>query len=104
MALSASRRTNCDAAAVSAVYPVRTGIPFLGFVVYPEHRRLARTNGVRFARRWRRMLDRYAAGRLARGPMQDTLRAWIAHASHADTWGLRRALISSQPVRVPRPR
>ena len=41
----------------STVYPVATGIPFLGFRVYPDHRRLKRRNGVAFARRlrgWRR--------------------------------------------------
>ena len=39
----------------STVYPVTGGIPFLGFRVYPDHRRLKRRNGVAFARRLRRL-------------------------------------------------
>jgi hypothetical protein len=31
--------------------PVTEGIPFLGFIVFPERRRLKRRNGVNFARR-----------------------------------------------------
>ena len=76
------------------VYPVRTGIPFLGFRVYPTYRRL-RADNVRLARR--RLQRQHAlvlAGRLSHARLQESLRAWIAHASHADTWRLRRRLLA----------
>ena len=44
----------------TSIYPVGNGIPFLGFQVFPDHRRLERANGVRFQRRVRPLLQRYA--------------------------------------------
>ena len=45
--------------------PVTEGIPFLGFVVYPEHRRLKRRKGIHYRRRFERLVGDYAAGYLA---------------------------------------
>jgi len=39
--------------------PVTEGVPFLGFVVYPERRRLKRRKGIYFQRRLRRQLAAY---------------------------------------------
>lgn len=80
------------------VYPTAEGIPFLGFRVYPDHRRLKRTKGVAFSRRWRALVQAYAAGEIERERLEASLRGWIAHARHGDTYGLRRALISSMPI------
>jgi len=44
--------------------PVVTGIPWLGFVVYPTHRLLKRRNAVRYSRRFARNLARVRAGEL----------------------------------------
>jgi hypothetical protein len=75
------------------VYPVRTGIPWLGFRIYPTHRRLLRRNVKAFARRLRAQRDAYRAGQLSAKEMQRSLQAWIAHARHGDTYHLRRALL-----------
>lgn len=85
----------------TAIQPVYTGIPFLGFEVFPDHRRLARRNGLRFQRRWPRLLAAYRNRLITRQQLEASLQAWIAHASHGDTWGLRRRLISGR--RRPRP-
>jgi RNA-directed DNA polymerase len=82
----------------STVYPVTNGIPFLGFVTYPTHRLLKRRNGVAFARRFRGQLADLAAGRIDYPDLHASVRGWLAHASHGDTYGLRRALLSSQPI------
>jgi retron-type reverse transcriptase len=77
----------------STVYPVRSGIPFLGFRVFPTHRRL-RTDNVRLARRrLYRNRAAYQAGRLSAAKFRQSLQAWIAHASHGDTYRLRSALL-----------
>jgi RNA-directed DNA polymerase len=80
------------------VFPVAEGIPFLGFRVYPDHRRLKRTKGVAFGRRWRALTRAYVAGEVTREQLEASLQGWIAHARHGDTYGLRRALISSTPI------
>ena len=46
------------------IYPVATGIPFLGFRLYPTYRRLKRPNVVRFMRRMRRLFRSYADGQV----------------------------------------
>ncbi len=87
----------------STVYPVTTGIPFLGFRVYPHKRRLKRRNGVAFARRFRVQRDRLAAGEITYEQLRQSVQGWIAHAAHGDTEGLRRALVTAHPIpRSPR--
>jgi RNA-directed DNA polymerase len=85
----------------AVVFPVSTGIPFLGWRVYPDHRRLKRRNGVAFQRRFARLLADVAAGRISWDEFHASVNGWIAHVAHGDTWGLRRALLSS--VVLPRP-
>lgn len=78
----------------SAIYPVTTGMPFLGYRIFPDHRRL-RAENVRLARRrLRRNRDRYHAGEIDAGQFQASLLAWAAHADHADTYRLRRRLLA----------
>jgi hypothetical protein len=83
----------------SAVIPVLTGIPFLGFRVYPNHRRLRRRNGVAFERRYRGLRAAYTAGEITFARVSASVQGWVAHAAHGDTYGLRRALLS--PVIAP---
>lgn len=80
--------------AESGVFPVATGIPFLGFRVYPDHRRLRRRNGMAFARRYRRLRAAYTAGQISFERLTASVRGWVAHAAHGDTYGLRRALLA----------
>ena len=82
----------------AAVFPVSTGIPFLGWRVYPSYRRLKRRNGVAFQRRFTQMRRDLAAGRLSRDKLHQSIQSWIAHVSHGKTWGLRRSLLS-HPLR-----
>lgn len=84
--------------AKSRVYPVRTGIPFLGFIVYPDYRRLRRSAGLAFARRFRRKIRAYAAGQLSRERLDCSVQGWLGHVRHGDTYGLRRAILSSRLI------
>jgi retron-type reverse transcriptase len=82
----------------STVYPVTNGIPFLGFHVYPTHRRLKRRNGVAFARRLRGIVDALARGEISHEELNHRVQGWVAHAAHGDTYGLRRSLLSQEPI------
>jgi len=75
------------------VYPVCAGIPWLGFRIYPDYRRLSRRNIKTFMRRFRAQRDAYHRGELSLGKVRESLRAWIAHAQHGDTYRLRRRLL-----------
>jgi retron-type reverse transcriptase len=61
------------------VYPVTEGTLFLGFQVFPDRRRLDPANVARFRRRRAKKT-------------WEQLRAWAAHAGHANTVALRRSL------------
>ncbi|MCB9150921.1 MAG: RNA-directed DNA polymerase [Caldilineaceae bacterium] len=74
------------------VRPTSEGVRFLGFFVFPQHRRLLRRKGVYYQRKLRRMQALYEAGRLSRVDYVDSLRGWINHVRYGDTWGLRRKL------------
>jgi len=79
----------------AAVYPTATGIPFLGWRVYPDHLRLKRRNGVAFQRRYARLRREFAAGQIPMAQLNASVQGWIAHVQHGQTWGLRRALLNS---------
>ena len=82
---------------------------FLGFVLLPGGwRRLPEGNVRRFRNRLRGLRDRWRQGRVEPDEVQQRVNAWVAHASHADTWRLRRAIFrggwfdpSREPDRPP---
>ena len=78
----------------STVYPVAAGVPFLGFRLYPGHRLLKRRNGVNFQRRLARYHRAYGRGEMGFDDLRQRVQGWLAHVSAADTWGLRRSLLS----------
>jgi RNA-directed DNA polymerase len=82
----------------AAVAPVTAGIPFLGFQVFPDHRRLRRRNGVAFAARLHQMRAEYDAGTLSFEAVTARIRGWVAHVSHGDTWRLRTMLLSGRSL------
>ena len=75
--------------------PVTEGIPFLGFVVFPTHRRLKRRKVIHYRRRLRAMLRAYSDGTLPADQVAASILGWINHARYGDTWGLRRAVLEN---------
>jgi len=66
---------------------------FLGFMLHEDGgRMLPEENVHRFRGRLRSLRDRWRAGTINRGGVDARIGAWIAHASHADTWRLRHAI------------
>jgi retron-type reverse transcriptase len=75
------------------------GLPFLGFVVFRDRRRLRGEAVRRFVDRCGRM----AAGRLPGIDIGRSVAAWAEHASHGDTWPLVADLLGRRlrwPVRT----
>jgi len=75
------------------VLPVRWGVPFLGWRLYPDHRRLRRSTGVRFQRRLRELAAAYGRGEVELADVRASVASWIGHLKHGNTWGLRRKLL-----------
>jgi hypothetical protein len=80
--------------------PVQTGLPFLGFVLFPDHRRLKQRNGIAFRRRLVWMAQAQRAGSLDLSRLQASLSGWLNHVRYGDTWGLRRAVLASANLLV----
>ena len=71
------------------VIPCEHGIPWLGFVVYPTHRRIKARNVVKFSQRLRARWKDYCAGEITFAEFDSSVQGWINHVRYADTWGLR---------------
>jgi RNA-directed DNA polymerase len=84
------------------VRPVKDGIPFLGFVVFPERRRLSRRRGTAYARRLRTMVRRLDHGEIDQDRVSSSINGWINHARYGNTVGLRRALLERLSFSVSR--
>lgn len=74
--------------------PTRLGVDFAGYIVFADGRIRVRTSTARrFQRRYRRM--RWEVRHRGRPAAQVTrsVKAWVAHAAHAQSVGLRRAVL-----------
>jgi len=79
------------------VAPVTEGCDFMGYRIWPSHRRLRAANGYRFQRRLKAMGKDYRSGETSLQEVNARIMSWIGHASHADTWRLRCALFAKVP-------
>ena len=76
--------------------PVSEGIPFLGFVIYPELRRLKRRKGIYFQRKLQDLISGYQAGEIPLPEVSAHVRGWINHARYGNTVGLRKAILRNR--------
>jgi RNA-directed DNA polymerase len=87
---------------VAHVLPVAAGIPWLGFVACPTHRRI-KARKVRFASRTlHRRLSDYLDRTISFAELDASVQRWINHVRYADPWGLRRHVLDGlRFARVP---
>lgn len=87
-------RTN----AKTQIFPVSAGrgrgLDFLGYHMWPTHRRLRKSSIRRIVRTLKKARQLYAAGEIELDQVQASVRSWVAHASNADAYGLRSRLLS----------
>lgn len=80
--------------------PCAEGIPFLGFVVYPERRRLKRRQGIAYERRLRPLVD--GSGDENADRMRLSLAGWTNYLRYGNTVGMRKALLARVGMRLER--
>ncbi len=73
--------------------PVTEGIPFLGFIVFPQHRRLKRRKGIYFQRKYHRLLQAFQEKKLPLAEVTVQVRSWVNHVRYGNTVGLRKAVL-----------
>ncbi len=75
------------------ILPCAEPSQFLGLELHPDgRRRLPEDNVRRFRNRLRGLRDQWRTGTIGFEDVDARIRAWIAHAEHADTWRLRHAI------------
>jgi hypothetical protein len=67
------------------VIPVNSGIPWLGFILYPTHRRLKARKVHNFSRRLQNRWKAYCAGEITFAEFDATVQGWINHVRYGDT-------------------
>jgi RNA-directed DNA polymerase len=81
-------------------HPVSNGVGFLGFLIWPERRRVKRRKVVHAMRRLRHLVEEVEAGTASVSELSEFIRSWLAHVQRANTVGLRRATIGRIRVRL----
>jgi retron-type reverse transcriptase len=77
---------------------VSDGMPFLGFRLYPQHRRIKRRKVVHYRRKLRYLTAQAAQSFAKQERLKASMLGWINHVRHGDSWGLRRSVLK---IRVP---
>lgn len=79
------------------VFPISTqrgrALDFLGYRIYSTHRLLRRCSVKRIKTKLKKYRRQYAAGEINLSDINPNIQSWLGHASHADTLGLRTALL-----------
>ena len=84
-------------------HPVTEGIPFLGFHIFPDRRRLKRRKGIQFQRKFKRLTEQYQRGEISMETMTASVRGWVNHVRYGNTVGLRKKMLGDQPIPRPHP-
>jgi retron-type reverse transcriptase len=70
-------------------HPVETGIPFLGFRLFPDYRRVKQRKGFAYCRKLRHLMLASS-----RETVRASVQGWINHVRYADTIHLRQSMLS----------
>lgn len=70
------------------IYPTKTGVDFVGFIIYPNSMRLRGSSVRRFKKRYRKQLNGLLTKKIGLYAIQVSFQAWTAHASHAKSEAL----------------
>jgi hypothetical protein len=73
--------------------PTYCGIPFLGFQVFPDYRRVKRRKAVHARRTLQQKAKQYKQDEISLDQMRSSVHGWINHVRYADSWGLRKAIL-----------
>ncbi|MFK7843961.1 MAG: reverse transcriptase domain-containing protein, partial [Rhodothermales bacterium] len=77
--------------------PVTEGIPFLGFIIFPESIRLKRRKGIYYKHKLKRLLSSGADAET----IQASIQGWRNHVRYGNTAGLQQAMLSNLVVPTP---
>lgn len=100
--LTLNRKTQVFPVAGTTGHPNQgRAIDWLGFRLWPDHRRLKRDSILRMRRHLKALASAYHQGLIPLERVNATLHAWVGHAQHADSWRIRQQLTQALVLRPP---
>jgi RNA-directed DNA polymerase len=79
--------------------PVEQGIPWLGFIVYPQYRRVKARNVRYFSARLQDRWQAFCEGAISFPEFDSSVQGWINHVRYADSWGLRKHVLGKALIK-----
>ncbi len=76
------------------VIPVVHGIPWLGFIIHPDFRRVKSRKIRHSSRRLAERYETWRAGKISFADFDASVQGWINHVRYADSWQLREKVLS----------
>ena len=84
--------------AKTQIFPVSAtngrALDFLGYQMWPTHRRVRKSSISRIHRKIRFMKKQYGKGRISADRIRASITSWLAHVSHAQSYGLRKSILA----------
>ncbi len=77
------------------VIPVTQGIPWLGFVVYRQYRKLKSRKVVYASRNLNAQYALWKQGKISFAEFDSRIKGWVNYVSYADSWGLRKHILNA---------
>ena len=85
--------------AKTQLFSIGTGhgraLDFLGYRIWPNHRKLRKSSALRIQRALWHYARLYRQGKARLSDVRPMVQSWIGHAGHANTYGLRKAVLGS---------
>jgi hypothetical protein len=75
------------------IWPVQKGTDWLGYRVYPTHRRVRRSNVKRFQQRLQLLTEAYRRREIELEKVKASIMSWLGHVEHADSYHLRQQVL-----------
>jgi len=77
------------------VTPVNHGVPWLGFVIYPNHSKIKARKVIHTSRKLKNHYRAYQNKEISFLAFDACVQGWINHVRYADSWGLRRHVLKN---------
>ncbi|MEZ5328786.1 MAG: hypothetical protein R3F19_27385 [Verrucomicrobiales bacterium] len=75
--------------------PITEGVPFLGFLTYPNRRRIKSRKARHFHRRYRSLIAQAATGEIPWQRVVASVDGWCAHCRIGNTWRLNQHILEN---------
>ncbi|MGG3958432.1 reverse transcriptase domain-containing protein [Bhargavaea massiliensis] len=77
----------------TSIRPISTGIEFVGYRIWPTHRKLKKKTAKKMKRRLRYLKKAYARGEVSADEVRSTLMSYLGYMKHADCYKLKKKIL-----------